>query len=131
MFINMTEHYHASSVKGLSAKYFEEQIDAGSDFTPEGSYHKLITAIADSVGFLNKTKFSSVVDQITYSKDKDYCEVRTKEGTVYYGKKIISSLPLGILKAQKVQFIPQLPEQHLQCIKKLGYGTMNKIIVSF
>jgi hypothetical protein len=46
----------------LSAKYFEEQIDAGSDFTPEGSYHTLIKAIADSVGFEKNTKFASVVD---------------------------------------------------------------------
>ena len=61
MFINMTEHYHASTLKDLSAKYFEQQEDYGGDFTPDGSYYKLLKAIANSVKFEDKTKFGTVV----------------------------------------------------------------------
>lgn len=61
MFINMTEHYHASTSKGLSAKYFEQQEDIGGDFTPDGSYFKLLKAIANTVKFEDKTKFGTVV----------------------------------------------------------------------
>ena len=44
---------------------------------------------------------------------------------------VISSLPLGVLKAKKVQFLPELPQKYLQIIDKLGVGNMNKLFVSF
>ena len=57
-------------------------------------------------------------------------KVTTDKG-VYYGKKVISSLPLGVLKAKTVSFVPELPKQFENILQGLGAGTENKIIASF
>jgi monoamine oxidase len=44
---------------------------------------------------------------------------------------VISSLPLGVLKAKIVDFQPSLPDKYLKIIDKLGIGNMNKLYVSF
>jgi monoamine oxidase len=37
---------------------------------------------------------------------------------------------LGILKQKAIKFVPTLPEKHQKAIDSLGYGLMNKIILS-
>ena len=57
--------------------------------------------------------------------------IHTNKDRVYYAKKVISSLPLGVLKAKKVEFDPELPDRYINIIDKLGVGNMNKLYVSF
>lgn len=38
---------------------------------------------------------------------------------------------MGVLKAKKVVFDPELPEKYVRIIDKLGVGNMNKLYVSF
>jgi len=40
-------------------------------------------------------------------------------------------LPLGVLKAKKVRFDPEIPHKFQRIIDKLGVGNMNKLYVSF
>jgi monoamine oxidase len=49
----------------------------------------------------------------------------------YYCKRLISSLPLGILKSNKVAFTPALPASHQQSIDNLGVSVFNKVQLSF
>ena len=64
-------------------------------------------------------RFNTRVLSIDYSGPV----VRLKTTNGYYtAKKIISSLPLGILKAGRVQFNPQLPPRYQEAIKSIGMG---------
>ena len=49
----------------------------------------------------------------------------------YRCRKVIASLPLGILQAGKVDFSPKLPEKYQTNIQSIGNGVVNKIYVSF
>ena len=49
----------------------------------------------------------------------------------FYAKKVISSLPLGVLKAGKVKFYPTLPLSYRQSIENIGNGYADKLFVSF
>jgi monoamine oxidase len=57
-------------------------------------------------------------------------KVTTKKG-VYYGKKVISSLPLGVIQAKKVKFLPGIPLTHSLALFHLAPGNENKLFVSF
>lgn len=57
-------------------------------------------------------------------------KVTTSKGDIFYAKKVISSLPLGVLKAGDVKFIPSLPTAYQDAIENIGNGVFNKIIVS-
>ena len=56
--------------------------------------------------------------------------VSTNKGD-FTGAAVICTLPLGILKAGKVKFTPELPSRHRNSIAKLGNGTINKIFAKF
>jgi polyamine oxidase len=73
-------------------------------------------------------RFNTRVLSIDYSGP--VIRLKTTNG-VYSAKKVISSLPLGILKAGRVQFIPQLPEPYQDAINSIGMGNENKLFIHF
>jgi polyamine oxidase len=44
---------------------------------------------------------------------------------------VLVTVPLGVLKAGTINFVPPLLEEKLAAIKAMGYGTMNKCILSW
>lgn len=78
-----------------------------------------------------KTKiyFNHIVTEIDYSGD--VIKVTTRDNKHFYCKKIIVSVPLGVLKKKVIAFKPRLPSAHRSAINKIGFGVFNKIIVTF
>lgn len=53
-------------------------------------------------------------------------------GQVYEANKVISTIPLGFLKAHhKTLFKPNLPEDKVLSIENLGFGCIDKIFIAF
>jgi polyamine oxidase len=73
-------------------------------------------------------RLNTEVVSIDYGKE--IIEVSTKNG-VFYGRKVLCSLPLGILKNGSVQFQPPLPESKIKAIENMGVGVFNKVQVCF
>ena len=57
--------------------------------------------------------------------------IKCADGAIYKCSKLIASFPLGVLKANMVKFIPPLPQSHQNAINRLGFGNMEKIVISF
>jgi monoamine oxidase len=66
--------------------------------------------------------------EIDYSQE--VVKVTTTQG-LYLGKKVISSLPLGVLQSSTVRFVPALPSSYLAVIDMLDASVHEKVIVSF
>lgn len=73
-------------------------------------------------------RFNTRVLSIDYSGP--VIRLKTTNG-VYSAKKVISSLPLGILKAGRVNFNPHLPEPYQNAIDSIGMGNENKLFLHF
>ena len=43
-------------------------------------------------------------------------KITTKKGNNYYCKKVIVSVPLGLLKKKKIEFLPDLPYSYKTAI---------------
>ena len=43
---------------------------------------------------------------------------------------VLMTIPLGVLKKEKVKFDPQLPEWKTSAIKRMGFGNLNKVSIS-
>lgn len=56
--------------------------------------------------------------------------VKTSQGE-FTAKKIIVTLPLGVLKSGDVAFAPDLPPEKREAIRRLGMGCFNKVYVTF
>ena len=57
-------------------------------------------------------------------------KITTQSGSIYYAKKVINTIPLGVLKAGTVTFTPALPAAYQTAISTIGMGIFNKIIVT-
>ena len=57
--------------------------------------------------------------------------LRTADNKTFKAKRVISSLPLGILQRNLVQFSPPLPEPYQKAIHSIGNGSANKLFCSF
>lgn len=57
-------------------------------------------------------------------------KITTAAGTVYYAKKVINTIPLGVLKSGSVTFTPALPTDYQTAIASIGMGIFNKVIVT-
>nr|DBA15460.1 TPA: hypothetical protein GDO54_004668 [Pyxicephalus adspersus] len=58
--------------------------------------------------------------------------VQCEDGDTFVADHVIVTVPLGFLKKHADDFLsPPLPPSKKQAIKKLGFGTMNKILLEF
>ncbi|KAI9851753.1 MAG: hypothetical protein M1838_002830 [Thelocarpon superellum] len=57
--------------------------------------------------------------------------VTCQDGEVFQADHVVSTLPLGVMKAQAVQFEPPLPSWKTGCIDRLGFGTLNKVVLIY
>ena len=64
----------------------------------------------------NKIRYNTIVEFIDYSKNK--ITVKT-QSNYYTADKIIISVPLAILKEEKIRFFPKLPQNKLDAIKEV------------
>uniref|UniRef100_A0A7S2X317 Amine oxidase domain-containing protein n=1 Tax=Chloropicon primus TaxID=1764295 RepID=A0A7S2X317_9CHLO len=44
---------------------------------------------------------------------------------------VVVTVPLGCLKRKKIEFDPPLPDWKQECIDRLGYGNLNKVVLEF
>lgn len=112
----------ATELEYLSAQYpqFEGYFAGDEVIFPQG-YTQILDCISNGLDI----QLSTQVEQITLLKDT--VQVRTTTGEIFIAKQIVLSVSLGMLKQEKIQFIPSLPEAHLAAISKLGFGSFNKV----
>ncbi len=73
-------------------------------------------------------QFNQIVTHIAYNKSG--VQITTKNN-VYFAKKVIITVPLGVLKSGKIHFSPSLPEWKQTAINKLEMGSYNKTYLMF
>lgn len=99
---------NGSDLNIQSATYFSDSREKGTDdYLPKGTYHALLKAIFKRFCTKATLRLGEVVTKIDYSSEN--VEITTFKGdfqSKYVAKKVISSLPLGVLKSKEVTFVP-------------------------
>lgn len=98
------------------------------DYLPATSYAALLTAVYNSYCKNVQILLNTVVTNIDYSGS--VIKITASNGQVYYTKKVINTIPLGVLKSGSVTFTPSLPGNYQTAIDNIGMGIFNKIIVT-
>ena len=98
-------------------------------FLPEG-YSSLIQSYAAPI--MDKVEIEAAVTKINYKKSTVkviYNKGGSTANTILKTKKVILTVPLGVLKAESIKFLPKLPLRTRRSISKIGMGRMNKIFM--
>lgn len=129
--------YHlvdAYSWDGLEyEKVSKSKLDFDYNFMPESKFKKstwydyIEKNIANKVK--HKLKFSSAVTEIDYSKNKVI--ITTENGKSHKADKVLVTVSIGVLKSNKIKFIPELSQEKKESIESVSFLPGFKLIMKF
>lgn len=96
----------------------------GNVVLPDG-YDQILEPL--QTGF--KIKLEAIVDRITYTDAG--AEIALADNSRNSFDAVVITVPLGVLKAEKITFDPPLPEDKCDAIKRMGMGTVDKVFLLF
>ena len=119
------EGVSATNYKNLSLRYWDEdEAFEGDDLLIAEGYGALVKRMAEGINIqLNHT-----VQAITHTNAG--VTASGSWGSIDADQAIVT-VPLGVLKAQTIQFVPPLPADKFASINRLSMGLLNKIILTF
>lgn len=126
-FLNLlAEDPCASDLAHLSADFWKnEGFYPGDEVIFPQGYVQVIDSLSKNITILT----NKIVQRIDYSQD--IIQVLTVDGECFSTSQVIITVPLGVLKKNHIQFLPDLSLQKQQAIQHLGFGTFNKLFVHF
>ena len=83
---------------------------------------------ADEV-MLNQTVSRISIQQDTSAQAP--VQVATADGKIFEGSHVIVTVPLGVLKAGTITFDPPLPTSKQDVIERIGFGSVEKVVMTF
>jgi len=125
---NYVESYWAGDGGQMAIGTMDEVRVPGDDVVLPGGYGQMVERLADGLDI----RLNQVVQRVDWQRGESVL-VTTSQGC-FKGRRCLVTLPLGVLKANYVQFNPPLavasPAKAL-AIQRLGTGVYNKVILSF
>lgn len=119
------EQEYGGSLQALSAHWFDDDGRyGGEDGLFQEGYRVIVEALAQDLPI----QLNQVVREIDWSGDRP--QIMTNQNT-YGADHVIITLPLGVLKANQVAFVPPLPAAKQKAIAALGVGILNKCYLRF
>lgn len=130
---------HDSEVSGMSLLEFAiEDFDGDQVYLQDG-YTAVVEEVAKDLVKADAIHHGVEVEQITW--DTTPITLQTNKGT-YTAGNVVCSIPLGVLKQRRYLtspmddrrpplFSPELPQEYLESISSLGYGTLDKIFLVY
>ncbi len=98
--------------------------DIYEDYVVEGGYKGVYEFLAEGLDI----RLSNAVQRIAL--DGDVVQVSTHSETLT-ATHVIVTVPLGVLKNGSIEFDPPLPDTKLDAIERLGFGTFEKVILTY
>ena len=112
-----------AELTSLAAIFADEEFAGGNQF-PDGGYASLVEALARDVPI----RLGEVVQTIRH--DASGVVVETDAGS-RRGSHAVVTVPLGVLKADRIRFTPELPASKASAIARLDMGNFEKVVLRF
>lgn len=134
--VSMWGAYVGSPVQRQSLKFFwlEECIEGENPFVA-GTYERILDAVAKTAREKAKIVYDTKVvgirsdDRSTEARAKPV--VQTADGRELQFDEVVCTMPLGWLKRNEAAFHPPLEPRLAKAISSIGYGTLDKVYITF
>ncbi len=107
--------------------FWDEDVDdtfGGESRVFPSGFGQLAAGLAEGLDVELETQ----VTEVAYRRHD--AVVVTNRGS-HCARRVLVTLPIGVLKGGSVRFVPPLPESKLDAIRSLGVGVMNKVFLAF
>ena len=99
--------------------------DGDRYFRLQQGYSHLLEQVAAGLDI----RYSTPATRICRSPSVE--QIKTDSNQTYTAQQVVITLPLALLKADAVEFVPPLPATKLNAIQELGVGHITKLILKF
>ncbi len=135
-------NWHVANLEYSNAIYCSKlslggwDLDAGNEWEGKhtmviGGYQQVPRGLLNCPQPLDIRK-KSKVKRIFYNPDQSMpSNIECEDGEVVSADYIVSTIPLGVLKANDVGFEPALPDWKLGAIQRIGFGVLNKVVLVY
>lgn len=107
-----------------STLYDEGEVFVGVEKIAVNGYDTIANFLAKGLN----VKLNQRVTKIDYSNSKIKV---THNGTISEADFVVVTVPLGVLKANKIEFLPALPSAKQTAIQKIGMNCVNKFLLTW
>ena len=125
------EYSTATDIHNLSARNWSQDDENAFD----GDHcllKKGYVSLAESLAKGLDIRLGAKVSHIDYAGDgREPCKVSLADGGTLTADLVLVTVPLGVLKSNSITFSPMLPKWKQTAIDKLGFGTLNKVVLAF
>jgi monoamine oxidase len=125
MFGNSTGEALAHNSAAAVLEELRDHTPGAGDHRILDGYDSIITALAKGLNICCQT----VVEAVEW--DRPLVRIHTADGGTFEADNAIVTLPLGVLQAGKVRFVPRLPQDKQIAINGLRMGPAIKMIYKF
>jgi monoamine oxidase len=126
------EGYSAADANKVSSLALREEWSEEEDPVqnrPIGGYRKLVEfLLRDNDQKRIDLKYSSAVKHVNWQKDS--VEIITAGEHLYTARKILITVPLGVLQHEKISFSPPIID-YIRASKEIGFGSVIKFHIAF
>lgn len=120
-----TEFDYGGDISELSSKFFEDdEVFPGEDVIITNGYDKVANFLATSLD----VRLNSKVTKINYSADKS---IISYNGQSIEADFVIVAVPLGVLKNNSIEFVPNLTTVKTAALNRLKMGNVNKFLLTW
>jgi monoamine oxidase len=113
----------------------EEQIEGDRAFRIAGGYDKLLNVFATELGKTPappRIHLNTVVREIHWDCGRVRIHARTpRADATFEAPRALITLPLGVLQARDVGFIPELPHEKVSAVEHLAMGKVLRVTLCF
>jgi monoamine oxidase len=111
-------------------------LDAGNEWEGKhtmvtGGYQQVPRGLLNCPQPLDVQKRSSVKRIVYNSEGTSASKIECDDGKTIQADYIVSTIPLGVLKQQSIQFEPILPDWKTGAISRIGFGVLNKVVLVY
>jgi len=110
-------HYIMTQQTGRLAEGYDQLI--------VGGYNSLLDKLSEGLDI----KLNMPVTSIEYKSEDKKVSVTCKDGSEIIADYVICSVPLGVLKADTIKFVPPVPKRRQDAINNLAMGGFEKVIL--
>ena len=122
------EAWFAADVDTISLKNWDQEhvLTGGHGLMVQG-YNPVIKTLAKDLDI----RLNHRVTRIARHSITNRVTITIEGGTNFVADAAIITVPIGVLKANKIQFEPRLPEWKMSAISDMGVGNENKVALRF
>lgn len=127
------ENEYSCNIDDLSVLNYDNNEEyKGDDYLFPDGYINLFKPMYDSFNIVFNTTVTSIDQSYLDSNNnkENHIQIITDKQN-YTAEIVIVTVPLGVLKSNRIKFIPSLSFQKQKSIERIGMGSMEKLYVEF